>query len=101
MADVGWLSRQGGGTPVDRFVDQCQRDGVLGHEIPAECARRDVGDRGDLIHGRSLETLPPAQLDGRVDQGGAGALLLAFTQTEGGLPPYFSHARMLTRKVMN
>jgi hypothetical protein len=35
--------------------------------------------------------LPIAEFDGRVDQRRAGALLLAFTQSEGWLPPYFSH----------
>ena len=47
-----------------------------------------------------LEALPFAQLDGRVDQRGAGALLLTFAQTEGRLPADFSHIRMLTRQAM-
>ena len=46
---------------------------------------------GDLVDGGALEALPFAQFDGRVDQRGAGSLLLAFTQAERWLPPDFSH----------
>ena len=93
MVDVDWLARQFDCGLVDGLVDQRQRDGVLRREVAAERAGRDVGDGGDLVDGRALESLPLAEFDGRIDQGGAGALFLAFTQTEGWLLPDFSHAR--------
>ena len=101
MADVGWLTGQFDGGHTDGFVDQRKRDGVLGREVPAEGAGRDVGDRGDLVDGGAVESLPLAQLDSRVDQRRAGPLLLAFPQAEGWLPPDISHDRMLTRQTMN
>ena len=85
------LTRQFDGGPVERFVDQRQCDGVLGGEVAAERAGRDVGDRGDLVDGGAVEALPVAQVDRRVDQRGAGPLLLAFPQTEGWLPAEISH----------
>ncbi len=92
MVDIAWLARQFDGGQVDGVVDESQRDGILGGEVAAERAGRDVGDRGDLVDGRALESLPLAKFDGGIDQGGAGALFLAFAQTEGWLLPDFSHA---------
>ena len=43
------------------------------------------------IDGRALKPLPFAKFDGGIDQSGAGALLLAFTQSECRFPPNFSH----------
>ena len=60
-----------------RFVDQRQADGVFGGEVPAERAGRDVSDGGDLVDGRAVESLSVAEVDGGVDQGGAGALFLS------------------------
>ena len=87
MADVAWLARQLDGGEVDRVVDQGQRDGVLGGEVAAERAGRHVGDRGDLVDGRVSKPCRSHSPIGGVDQGGAGALFLAFTQTEGWHPP--------------
>src|SRR6476659_11201960 len=92
MIDIDWLARQFDGVQVDGVVDESQRDVILRREVAAEGAGRNVGDRRDLVDGRALESLPLAKFDSCIDQCGVGALLLAFTQTEGWLRPDFSHA---------
>ena len=84
--DVARLAGQLDGGDFDDIVDQRQAHGFLGGEVPAERAGRDVGDRGDLLDGGLLVTLPLAQLDGGVDQRRAGALLLPFPQAERASP---------------
>jgi len=61
--------------------------------------RADVGDRGDLVDGGALETLPVAQSTAASIKVAAGARFLAFRRPRGA-PPDFSHARMLARQVM-
>ena len=86
MTDVERLAGQLDSGSAQYLVDQCQRDGVLRREVPAERAGRDVGDGGDLVDGRALEALPLAQFDGGVDQGGAGALFLCSRRPRAGSP---------------
>ena len=91
MVELARLAGQFDGRSVQHFVDQGQCDGVLGGEVSAERAGRHVGDRGDLVDGGAVETLPIAKIDGSVDEGGASPLLLAFPQAEGCLPPEIRH----------
>jgi hypothetical protein len=91
VVEFGRLAGQLDGGLVDDLVEQRQRDRVLRGEVPAESARRHIGDGRDLVDGRLIETLPVAQFDRGVDEHRARALLLALAQTKRGPPPDISH----------
>ena len=95
MVDVAWLARQFDG-------GQSSASSTSASAMASLVAKYRLNVRGETSAIAAiwstvvlLESLSLAQLDGGVDQRGAGALFLSFTQTEDRLPPYFSHDGML------